>query len=337
MKKLLFIGLEFHQRTRSADFFLEMLQKTFSVTTCYVDWDIDEPYGIFSTVNESKFDVLVCWQVMPPVRLLKKYFTCRHAALFPMLDGVPPVKKAEKWYPFRKFQIICFSKTLSINLARAGFSSHHIQYFPELVLTDNIGAEKDAFFWSRQENITVRLIEMLCSKLDLQRIHLHKVPDPGCQVILPEEDSPVHYTFSDWYDTREEMRRDIASCALYIAPRDTEGIGMSFLEAMAMGRCVIAPDRPTMNEYIEHGKTGLLYDLNDPMPLEPYDIRKIQKQTRVFMEKGRSLWDKDKHKIAEWLVTPAIPSRGRLFRSIFIRFLRSPGAMIRVLIRERRS
>src|SRR6202012_2876394 len=37
-----------------------------------------------------------------------------------------------------------------------------------------------------------------------------------------------------------------------------EGVGITFLEAMARGCAVVAYDAPTMNEYIESGKTGVL-------------------------------------------------------------------------------
>ena len=34
---------------------------------------------------------------------------------------------------------------------------------------------------------------------------------------------------------------------------------MAFLEAMAMGMCVVAENQPTANEYILSGQNGILY------------------------------------------------------------------------------
>jgi glycosyltransferase involved in cell wall biosynthesis len=51
---------------------------------------------------------------------------------------------------------------------------------------------------------------------------------------------------------------------LVFAPRALEGIGMAFLEPMARGQIVVAPDRPTMNEYLRHRTTGLLFDPDRP-------------------------------------------------------------------------
>lgn len=73
------------------------------------------------------------------------------------------------------------------------------------------------------------------------------------------------------------MQQYIQKSALYFAPRKYEGIGMSFLEAMASGRCVIAPDYPTMNEYIKNGETGYLYNFKRPQKIKFDDIKNSKK------------------------------------------------------------
>ena len=92
---------------------------------------------------------------------------------------------------------------------------------------------------------------------------------------------------------------------IYIAPRFQEGIGMSFLEAMAMGRCVIAVNEPTMNEYIKPGKTGFLYNLDTVQDLTVGNIRSVQKRTLAFISKGYTKWNKKKNSILKWISIPA--------------------------------
>ena len=41
---------------------------------------------------------------------------------------------------------------------------------------------------------------------------------------------------------------------VFISPRKQEGIGMSFLEAMSLGKYIIAINDSTMNEYILNKK-----------------------------------------------------------------------------------
>jgi glycosyltransferase involved in cell wall biosynthesis len=79
---------------------------------------------------------------------------------------------------------------------------------------------------------------------------------------------------------------------------------MSFLEAMALGRCVIALDMPTMNEYIRHGENGLLYDVDEPLPLPPMredEVRAMQEAARRSMAAGRVRWERDRQDICRWI------------------------------------
>ncbi len=89
---------------------------------------------------------------------------------------------------------------------------------------------------------------------------------------------------------REEHLRLLADCNVFLAPRRLEGIGLSILEAMAMGLAVIAPDRPTMNEYIEHGVTGYLYDPKRPQMIDLRRAAEVGGSARVSMSVGRQEW-----------------------------------------------
>lgn len=65
---------------------------------------------------------------------------------------------------------------------------------------------------------------------------------------------------------------------------------MSFLEAMAMGLCVVAPNAPTMNEYIRDGVNGLLYDPGNPQPIDFSRARELGEVARTSCEEGRREW-----------------------------------------------
>lgn len=330
MNKLLFIGFDYHLKTRSADFLLELIGERYDVTTCWVDLYQKDPY---LSINEvaGDYDVLVCWQAMPSRAELNKHFTFRHAALFPMLDGCPSVKKPEKWYSYRDFQIICFSSTLYRQLRGAGFSARYIQYFPAPAVVTHWGAPDSAFFWARQDEINCDLVQKLLSNAGLARMHLHNSPDPGVCFVPPSDSGSIEYRYSTWFDEKKDLDAKILESVFYIAPREKEGIGMSFLEAMAAGRCVIAPDNATMNEYIEHGKTGYLYDLKRPAPLRIEEVREIQKQAHGFVSEGFAEWEKNKAKIFDWFTVPVEISCSKIFIRMAVRFFRNPVKTIRVL------
>lgn len=100
------------------------------------------------------------------------------------------------------------------------------------------------------------------------------------------------------------MQKKIQECDIYIAPREYEGIGMSFLEAMAMGKAVIALNNPTMNEYIVNNQTGYLYDKNNPKPINFSNISNIRKNTHQYMKNGYKNWNKEKNKIIRLIKKP---------------------------------
>jgi glycosyltransferase involved in cell wall biosynthesis len=59
-------------------------------------------------------------------------------------------------------------------------------------------------------------------------------------------------------ESRDEYLLATSAANVFLAPRAAEGIGLTFLEAMARGGAVIAYDAPTMNEYIRNGDNGIL-------------------------------------------------------------------------------
>ena len=318
--------MDFHKKTRSADFLLELLEQRFQVTKCYAE----EPYSAFAEVA-GQYDVLVCFQVMPPLAEINRHFAFTHAVFFPMADSCPRLSKIEKWYPFKNFQIISFSKILARNLQKAGFSAHAIQFFPKPRDVVEWGDDDAAYFWNRVEDINLKTVEKLFDRSAVRRVHVHKVLDPDYRFIQPSEKSRIKFTYSTWYEHKSDMIAGMMKCAFYIAPRPREGIGMSFLEAMAMGRCVIAPDNVTMNEYIIHGENGFLYDLKNPPALSIKDVQSIQRRTHDFMCKGYEQWEQEKGKIFEWMVSPVEIVRYKIALRMLARFLRKPVKILRLL------
>ena len=194
-----------------------------------------------------------------------------------------------------------FSKTLHQKLKRWGFETSYVQYFPKP--GDFLpGADDELFFWQRITGININTLATLLDKYQA-KIHIHKSIDPGHTFTEPTESEQKKYqvTFSDWFETREEMQEMIKSRGLFIAPRVYEGIGLSFLEAMAMGKAVIAANNPTMNEYISHGETGYLFDVNKPTKIDLSGIKVVQKKTYEYMVCGYQNWEVRKRDIIDFV------------------------------------
>lgn len=298
MKRLLYIGHSYHQKTKSADFILQMLSKDYEVSKIYFDPYTDNMDEVFSVLNGKFFDILLLWQIMPHLDKLKKMINVRHSVFFPMYDGAPD-RDDNIWAEYKDTQIISFCRKLHEDLKKIGFSSHYIQFFPEPITVQNMGKTDSVFFWQRINDINADLVAKLLENTQISHLHFHKAIDPAHTMTLPQAKYKI--TTSEWFDTKEDMHKVMQNSALYIAPRLFEGIGMSFLEAMAMGRCVIAADNPTMNEYIKNGETGYLYNPQNPQPLELKNIPKIQKNTQKYIENGYAKWEKEKFKILDWI------------------------------------
>lgn len=288
-KQLLFIGNAYHEKTGSADFMVDLLKRDHIVDVCLVDLYEKEPYKKLK-YYQGEFDLIVCWQVMPNMILLKKYINYRYAVMFPMADGAPSILKPEKWYPYRRFQFICFSKALYKQLVSAGFSAHYFKYFPAPSIISDWGKLDSAFFWFRREEVNCDLLEKLLESSPIRNIHIHNAADPDEEFKPLTRKEKFNYNYSSWFSNKIELEIKMLESSCYIAPRLKEGIGMSFLEAMGMGRCVIAPDATTMNEYIVHGVNGLLYNPRDPKPLPASDIRKLQENAANSIREGFSYW-----------------------------------------------
>lgn len=303
-KKIVYIGHSYHLKTKSTEFLIEYLKKFYDVELIADEsWKGEsDQFPDLSHVDNSYLAVIL-FQNMPEGEALKKLLkNIKSENLFfcPMYDATSPWDYT-RWRQLRKFNIINFSSTLNQKLQRWGFESMAVQYFPK-PLDFTPGEKNTAFFWQRLTFLNINVITKLFGKENF-KIHIHKAIDPAQEFIQPtkEEEKRFNITYSDWFETREEMLDTIKQKAIYVAPREYEGLGQSFLEAMAMGKAVIAVNNPTMNEYIEDGKTGFLFDLSKPKVIDLSNVEKVQKNTYKYICDGYKKWEKDKHKIIDFI------------------------------------
>ena len=103
---------------------------------------------------------------------------------------------------------------------------------------------------------------------------------------------------------KDEYLKEVAESQVFFAPRLYEGIGMAFIEAMAMGKCVVAPNNPTMSEYITHGYNGLLYNPKDPQPLDFSNIETICANARNYVSEGFAHWPASQQQMITFIAEP---------------------------------
>ena len=95
---------------------------------------------------------------------------------------------------------------------------------------------------------------------------------------------------------------------------------MSFLEAMAMGKVVIAHDDATMNEDIRTGENGWLTDLRHPSRLDAVALRALH--SRGFDRAAPfAQWRKDEIRILDYLDSATEPFRPVRSPYLYVRYL----------------
>ena len=284
--KILFIGHGYHQKTLSNSFLLDLLKESFDVDIKY-----DETWQNGPQVNKEiffleEYSQIIFYQI-PPYHIILINEKIKKIIFIVMYDGLDFKGIIKNFHSFfNKIIFINFSKNFHNKLLNLGLQTHCFQYFPT-PQEKCFGDKNKLFFWQRRNEINLNLVEKLFANYPIN-IHLHQALDPHQLIDKASEDQIKKFQLvsSNWFNSREEFLLAIKDKAFFIAPRLKEGIGMSFLEAMAMGKIVIANNDATMNEYIEHGVNGYLFDYKNPKPLIFDNLEKIQDNAYKTVEEG---------------------------------------------------
>ena len=282
--KLLFIDHECHKKTRSAEFFLDVLRKAFDVEEHYYS----KYYRTGSKSLAKDCDVAVIWEF--PISRWKFFFHGKRNVFVPMYDNEWGSYWQWKRIAWSGMGVISFCDKVTEHARRCGVKNIlDLRYFPDPAgLPQAKGDSKRVFLWERGE-----------------------IDRSVAEILFPPSEGYV----LDVKRAGELLDRDaylerMSKCGIVIAPRRKEGIGMAFLEAMAMGKCVVANDDATMNEYIKDGENGILFSGDEPTPISEDKIARVRANVAGSAAKLRAQWLCDAAKINEFLFKqqPCAPS-----------------------------
>ncbi len=289
--RICFIGHSHHRSTQSHLFFLKILRRLGQVEVFFDEsWRLHRADWI-DQFDSSAYDCIVIWQVQEALGYVREPHP--NLIFVPMYDALVGGNLA--WSEaLNSAKILCFSSALYKQVADRTPHSIYAQYFPDPNCYPQVSNENSlrGFFWQRVPAITPRLVAHLCGDSILDRFTVHFAPDPlsGIQRGIERAVRAKEHQVSFWRAVAGDHLKSLATHNILFASRPSEGIGMSFLEAMAMGLCVIAPDLPTHNEYIRNGVTGLLYDPDNPEPQPLSRVQEIGAQARESIRTGYATW-----------------------------------------------
>lgn len=291
--KIIFIGHSHHLQTKSSDFFLKILNELGTVDCI---WDESWKTKILPDISIqsiAEYNLVIVWQMDHFAEL----FAGKHpnVVFVPMYDSSMG-QHEWFWKSLAGTKIISFSGAIHRRATQAGLQSLRVQYFPDptLFCAERKWDSLRGFFWQRNAKITWAEVRMLIGEQPFSHFTLHGALDPigNANHIMPDDNdrTKFHLTISSWFKDRQDFINTVNFANVNFAPRTDEGIGMAFLESMAMGQLVVAPNRPTMNEYIVHKLNGLLYDHQHPAPLDFNEAQQMATRARKFIEEGHQEW-----------------------------------------------
>lgn len=276
MRKLLFIDHATHLTTQSTRFLVDVLRSSFDVA----ELPYERIYDTGATKAMRGLNVAVVFEF--PIARGRFYFPGKVNVFVPMYDN--------EWgsvWQWRRLAasgmgVVSFCGKVSAHARRCGVTNLlDVRYFPDpAALPQTAGDPKRVFLWERG-GVSREQAERMFPASDGYTLVVK-----GANEFLPRAD----------YLAR------LASCGVVLAPRRKEGIGMAFLEAMAMGKCVVAHDDATMNEYIVDGESGLLVDFDRPARIASERVARARAGVAAAAARHRARWVEDEAKIVPFIV-----------------------------------
>lgn len=306
-----FLGHSYHQRTDSSRFMQDILRGAFGAMDCFFDdsWAGGTALDVRDILARG-YSAVHVWQMENLAAAIAAEEPVMPVTFYPMLDSARLARESFWRGIAGRMRVVAFSRTLHLQMLRFGIETACFQYMPDPAAHTPVrDPEPDSlFFWQRRPDFGWAELRRLVPKDFAGRIHFHLHLDPtyGRPAPLPEAEMARHgITTSTWFETRAELDALVSGFAGYVAPRLHEGIGMSFLEAMARGQCVIAADNPTMNEYITDGVNGLLFAPRELGPLDLSDMPRLGRRAREGIEAGFERWQRDRSgRLLDYIAAP---------------------------------
>lgn len=316
-EKIAYIGHSYHKKTKSTKFLLDYLKEFYDVEIFWDESWKDHSFVDYSFLTNDKYKAVILFHVFKNKKTLKS-LKHENIIFIPMFESVRAWRFRD-WFEYKDMKILSFCKAIYLKLKKIGFNVEYLQYFPQ-PKNFELKNENTVFFWQRQSKININTLKKIFKNQKVDKLHIHKAIDPTKTYLAPSVDDEEKYaiTYSEWFETKEEMQEVIAKYSIYIAPRLEEGIGMSFLEAMAMGKVVIAHNQHTMNEYIKNNETGYLVDFKNPKPLDAINVEEISKQTYKFIQEGYKNYLQKRSIIIEMINSPVKKIQFPLWKKLFL-------------------
>lgn len=323
-KKAAYIDHSFKKKTKSNEFLKEIFSVEYDLTELWDDsWKGGRTLSL-EYLNNNNFEVIFFFQYLPSFNFIRS-LKCKKIVWFPMYDQeVNRNKSFYLRYLNSNLKIISFSKSLFLIFKKLGFNVYYYQYFKKpkynKIQTNNL----KVFFWFRKNPINWDVVKKLVGNNKIDSMIIKNNPDPNQKFTFPTNKEIKRYKIRiiDKWLSKNDYNNLLDSCNVFIAPREYEGIGMSFIEALSKSMCIIACDNPTMNEYITHEINGFFYNLNEIEAVNLKYLFQIRKNVKEYTLRGYNLWKKNKLNILHDINRPN--DKTHFIKILYLKFVLCP-------------
>jgi hypothetical protein len=288
---LAFVDHPFHVKTRSSVFIREILKKKYTVKNF---WSENIHYKCL-----VKFEYIFFWQSFISFNNLKK-LEKKKIVWAPMYDALTNFDKNifKICKIFNNVKVLSFSDEISKICRKEKIKFLNLKYMIRPLKVD-FSNKINIFFWYRGEIKITDWITNL-NKYDYNKIYYYNLPDPSYSSEKLSREFKDKYkikVINGNYKISNKIYLNIVkNCQVYICPRKKEGIGLSIIEAMSLGKYMIGYNRNTLNQYIKNNKLGLFID-NNPINLNKNYINSTNNYRYYFYKKIFKQWNLQKKKI----------------------------------------
>lgn len=305
--KLVLIDHSYRKKTKSINFLYNLLKEEYTIIRLWDETWKGKPIIDPRSVLALQPDVVMLFQIVHYPERWFKALGGTPIVLCPMYDACVLFPDSG-WARYENTRIVCFSKTLHAMLQKKGLNAFSVQYYPPpRFKQQDAFMEEDhedvvPFFWQRRTEIGWTQVKELLANTQYSGLHYHAAYDPNQMIVTqPSKRDLQGGKISRWYCYRRSLLKEMRRCNLYFAPRLVEGIGLSFLEAMSLGLVCVAHDRPTMNEYIDDGSDGYLFNIEDIKPIDFTNLKRVREKMIERYKRGRAEWIEGKQGVLQFI------------------------------------
>lgn len=306
--RILFIGHSYHQVTKSSAFFLKRLERLGEVTTAF-DGSVKGTVQPHYLAAAEPYDIVVVWQLP---KVIEQFAASEHRGnivYVPMYDAVHRLDR-DFWQSLKHIKIVCFSSTIQAICLTHGLDSFFIQYYPEWIGFSPAGySAKSLFFWQRRTWPSWQTVASILPTSQFDRMHHHVAIDPGFEIPPERAAGPTPSELRDgrlgssvWFDDRKQLFEKLREFNVFFLPREREGIGLSFLDAMKLGLIPVGLNHATFNEYVVDGINGFV--VNKTQRIDLPDLEKIAERMKRYFVKGRANYLRRLNALDEFIAKP---------------------------------